>query len=407
MWVEYFRIARKVIWANRFRSILTVVSIAVGAFSVTLMTSLGKSGQATLMAHMEEIGGARLIGLWAKNPERAERKLGNHSSGLTKEDAALLHTAVPYVQDSELYASRWRDDVMNDLGASTRASIAGGDADFFHFFKLRVKHGRSFTAEENERHAPVCVVGEKLAKDLWSGDALGHHLGYANSRCQIVGVLGDSGRWNGSMDFDWDNLVVFPYWTLKDISPTIVQYSTLMFRTDDKAHNDIAKRVLNALLTERHHGVDDYEIWDFALELKKFEKIFDIMKLIVGMIASIALFIGGIGVMNIMLVSVQERVREIGIRKALGASPQAINRQFLLEAILLSAAGGFFGIALGYSGSFGANLLIKWARSSWVGLVSWPAMVAALTVSVTIGVVFGYFPARRAARLDAVAAMRR
>ena len=404
---EYFRIATRAIVAHRFRATLTVGSIAVGAFSVTLMMSLGKSGQATLMSTMEELGGARLIALWPKNPQRAAKKLSNHTTGLTKADAALLHSRVPYVRDFELYASTWRDDVMSDEGTPSRASIVGGDADFLHFFKMELAAGRNFTVEENERHAPVCLVGDKLAHDLWDDRPLGHHLGYASSRCVVVGTLHDSGRWNTNFDFDWDNVVVFPYLTLVDLAPQLARESVLMFRTDDKQHNEIAKRVLNALLTERHHGVDDYEIWDSALELRRFEAIFDIMKLIVGLIASIALLIGGIGVMNIMLVSVQERVREIGIRKALGASPSAINTQFLIEAILLSASGGLSGIGLGALGSLGAHALIKMARSSWVGLLSWHAMLSAFLLSAVVGVAFGYFPARRAARLDAVAAMRR
>jgi putative ABC transport system permease protein len=160
-------------------------------------------------------------------------------------------------------------------------------------------------------------------------------------------------------------------------------------------------------MVDRHRGVDDFEIWDFNRFMAQVQQIFVTMQAIVGLIAGIALIVGGIGVMNMMLVSVSERTREIGIRKALGASPGAIASQFLCEAAVLSGTGGLVGTAAGVLFAIASAILIEKLQPLWIGVVSWPAVVIALVVSILIGVSFGFFPARRAGRLDPVEAIRR
>jgi putative ABC transport system permease protein len=181
----------------------------------------------------------------------------------------------------------------------------------------------------------------------------------------------------------------------------------LVAKTDDARSNDPVKRILNARLMERHHGVDDFTIYDFSTIMTKFEQVFAILEAIVGLIAGIALLIGGVGVMNMMLVSVSERVREIGIRKALGASPWDISAQFLCEATLLSGLGGLLGTLSGALVASLASVVIQGMVATWVGVVSKAAVAAAMGVSLGVGVGFGWLPARRAGRLDPIVAMRR
>src|SRR5207249_4529776 len=154
-----------------------------------------------------------------------------------------------------------------------------------------------------------------------------------------VGVLADNKRFGTSFGFDWVDLVVAPYTTVAEVEPGIDEELLLIAKTDDSANNEVAKRVVNALMIERRHGVDDFTIYDFCRIMDKFENLFAIMEAIVALIAGVALLIGGVGVTNMMLVSVSERVREIGIRRALGARPADVGAQFLIEAILLSSAG--------------------------------------------------------------------
>jgi putative ABC transport system permease protein len=177
-------------------------------------------------------------------------------------------------------------------------------------------------------------------------------------------------------------------------------------QTDSARHNDVVKRIMNARLMERHHDVDDFAIFDLEKRLQGFFQLFVIMKVVVALIAAITMLVGGVGIMNIMLVSVAERVREIGIRKALGATPRDIGRQFLVEAVLLALAGGLIGIATGMGAAVGGCRIIAHFKPSWVTSISQPAVIASVTVALVVGALFGYFPARRAGRMEPVQAIR-
>jgi putative ABC transport system permease protein len=226
-------------------------------------------------------------------------------------------------------------------------------------------------------------------------------------RCRVVGQLARRDHMGVGFGFEWLNFVVIPMETAAEGKPEIVQGAAFYLRTKAAELNDPVKRIANALLVERHHGIDDFQIYDFSGLMKQFAQIVTMMKAIVGLLAGIALLVGGVGVMNMMLVSVSERVREIGIRKALGASPFDISAQFLAEAALLSGTGGLVGVAAGLGAFALANVVIAQSVEQWVGVVSHAAVVLALAVSIGVGVGFGFIPARRAARLDAAEAVRR
>jgi putative ABC transport system permease protein len=250
-------------------------------------------------------------------------------------------------------------------------------------------------------------VGNKVADELFEGNAVGQRISFMGIRCLVVGQSAKLARFGMNFGFDWEKFVLLPVESLREISPMAAQGVYLVAKTTDVQHNDIVKRVANAVMTHRHNGVDDFEIWDFAGVMGEFAMIFMILKLIVGFVASISLLVGGVGVMNMMFVSVSERTKEIGIRKALGASPRAIEAQFLFEAVFLSSIGGVLGISTGIAAAVGANILVKSLEDAWVGTISVPAVVVALAVSLGVGIGFGFVPAKRAAALDAVDAMRR
>jgi putative ABC transport system permease protein len=193
---------------------------------------------------------------------------------------------------------------------------------------------------------------------------------------------------------------------MADLDPKVRPGAQIILKTDEEGHNDIVKRVANAILSERHHGVDDFQIFDFSRVMDQFIGFFRIMSIIVGFIAGIALLVGGVGVMNMMLVSVSERVREIGIRKAIGANPSDIGRQFLLESILLAGSGGAVGVGGGIAMALASSALIRHFKPRWITVIANDSAIIALCVSVGVGLLFGYFPARRAAKLDAITAIR-
>jgi putative ABC transport system permease protein len=404
----YVKIAAKVLRAHKLRSLLTVVSITIGALSIVLMTSLADGGLQTIAHDVEDLGGARLILLTPKQPEKFKAKASALSKGyLDRADQEALREALPHVAERTFYAGLDEKEIATEDAKTTNADVIAADTGFMPAFKMEIDKGRAFTDDENRTRADVCVVGPKLAQDLFDGDAVGKRIAVLGVRCQVVGQVKKLDRVGMNFGFSWDNFVILPLDTLRDIDRKLEMQTIEVIKTDAVADNDIVKRIANAILSNRHHGVDDFEIWDFSSVMQQFETIFAIFKLIVGFVASISLLVGGIGVMNMMFVSVSERTKEIGIRKALGASPNAIEAQFLFEAMFLSSLGGVLGIALGIGLTAASNVVIHKLQSAWVGTVSPPAVVIALVVSLAIGVGFGFVPARRAARLDAVDAMRR
>ena len=407
MWFEYVRIAQKVLRAHKFRSLLTVLSITIGAFSIVVMSSLAESGLTTLAKGIEDLGGGRLIDVGVKAPERAEEKQASYSRGMTVADRDVVFASLPHVVEKSMYTPLWRKDVVGDSGVIARTDLVAGDGGFLSLFKMRLQRGRGFTEEENRAHAKVCIVGHKLAQKLWDGDSLGRWMSIDGIRCRVIGQLADQDRWGINMGFDWLDVAVLPIETLADVDPQVMKSADIVMKTDTQTSNEVVKRIVNALLVERHHGVDDFEIFDFSKFMDKFNSMFAVMKAIVGFIAGIALLVGGVGVMNMMLVSVSERVREIGIRKALGATPWDIGAQFLWEAIVLAGSGGAIGVAGGVLGAMGAGAVISMFNKTWVSVIAQRAVVTALIVSIVIGLVFGFFPARRAGKLNAIEAIRR
>ena len=405
--LAYVKIAAKVLRAHKLRSLLTVVSITIGAFSIVLMTSLADGGLNTIAKDIEDLGGARLLLVTPDKPERMEAKASLAPGYLEKADQDALLAALPHMAERTFYAGLDEKELTSDAGKTTNADVIAADTGFLPAFRMHIEKGRAFTDEENHRRAPVCVVGPELAKELYDGDAVGKRISVMGLRCLIVGQTAKLGRVGMNFGFSWDRFVVMPLETLGNVDKRAEQQAILLVKTDAVEHNDIVKRVANAVMNHRHHGVDDFEIWDFAGVMGQFEMIFLILKLIVGFVASISLLVGGVGVMNMMFVSVSERTKEIGVRKAIGASPNAIEMQFLFEAMFLSSIGGVLGTSLGIAGAVGANVLVHHLQDAWAGTVSVPAVVVALVVSLSVGIGFGFVRAKRAAKLDAVDAMRR
>ena len=407
MWLGSLAIALKALSASKFRSFLTIISITIGCFAIVFMSSLAEGGLSTLKHGIEELGGARLVLISPKEPERVEGKKASYPRGFTRRDVELIFTALPHVVDRSLYAGLRGKDVTADNEEVTRADLVAADSRFFDVYKMSLLRGRAFSEEENRQHSKVCVVGHTLAAHLWSGSPIDRKLTVNGVRCLVIGEIADNDRLGIEFGFDWVNLVVIPGETVADVDPTARLEASIMVKTDDPRSNDVVKRIINVLLDERHHHIDDFTIFDFSSIMETFASVFMIMEIIVGIIAGIALFIGGIGVMNMMLVNVSERVREIGIRKALGATPDDISAQFLCEALLLSSFGGLLGAASGALATLGASAVIGGFLPTWIGAVSSSAVVVGVLASVSVGAVFGYLPARRASRLDPVEAIRR
>lgn len=400
------RVAARALWAHRFRTSLTGLSVLLGCGAIVLMSSLAESGFITLRKGIEEMGGARLLLVAPKQPERAVVQARAYERGLTESDLARVFDGLPHVVESSIYASLGTKEARTDSGKTHRTDLLAADASFAHLYGLTIAEGRSLSVEDVDAHARSCIVGSATARALWPGAASGNVFSIAGIRCRVVGVLSAVERPGVQLGFDWQDLVIMPRTAALDRMPGVREGSLIIVKTDDPEANDIVKRIANVLLSSRHHGIDDFTFFDFQRILSRFYTVFTIMEVLVGCLAGVALVIGGIGIMNMMLVSVSERTKEIGIRKAVGASPLDIQRQFLTEAGLLSLFAGVIGVGVGLALATAAHLLIQQFLQAWVVRFSARATVVALLCALTVGIAFGWLPARKAARVLPAEAIR-
>ncbi|MCU1277359.1 MAG: hypothetical protein JWM53_905 [bacterium] len=402
---ELIRIAGRALSCRRSRSLKTMTSIGVGAFSIVLMYSLADSGLASLQHGFEEIGGTRMLFVYEKPPEHGRNKVANYDRGITARDRRSL-TALPHLVAHALYAALSRQDVAGDVGRSTRADLVAADASFFDLLHLVVARGAAFDADAVEAHRKQCVVGSDVAAALFGDDAIGHHVTVGGVRCVVVGQMAPNDRWGLELGFDWQSLVVVPIGAIAEQTPSVYRDSVTILQTDDVRSNSLIAYIAGRRLEALHNGQDDFEVMDTQKDANKWDRIFLVMKLVVALLAGVALLVGGIGVMNVMLVGMNERRREIGIRRAAGARQGDIATQFIVEAMLLAGGGGLAGGAVGLIVAALAGRFLRAHNDNWVQMTSLDAFVVAVIVAAGVGLVFGVTPARRAAALDPVIAMR-
>jgi putative ABC transport system permease protein len=418
MFWEFLRVGWTVIGMHKFRSALTLLSIAIGTFSIVLMASLAASATATISQGLEDLGGARMIIFFPQRPEKAEKKGASYSRGLTVDDADALRGRIPYVRYYEVHRTLG-DREVSDASQQGLAGappvrksgdLVAANQDFFDAFGMTIAAGRALHPDDLVGRRRVVVLGHGVAQALFPTPeaALGRVVRAGTDSFRVIGVTAKLTRLGMTLDFDWNNFLAVPL----TIGMTADSQTAMLLVTEGVQYNDAVKRLAAAIISDRHNHVDDFKVFDFGVVMEKFYGVFRIMQLIAGLIASVALLVGGMGVMNILLVSVSERVREIGIRKAIGASDQAVGMQFLFESALLSGLGGVVGAALGSAGVFIAGMIINAQGDAgdgpgpWISVVSHPALVAALVSSVLIGVFFGLVPARKAGKLQVVDCLR-
>lgn len=399
---EYLRLAIATLRTNRLRSFLTVLSITIGVTSVILLTSLAQSGLATLVRGVEEVGGTRFIMLWPDQPKRAASKSSHYLKGLTYEDAEVLK-GLPDVERATVLRQEGRSSIRRPGQPERQADLVGTDSDYIHAFVFDVAKGRNLSPADMSERRRVAVIGDELATKLFPGEeAVGQEVVLSNERYRIVGRLAYSSKAGMNFGFDWNDVALVPLTAINSEG----RVSTITLTSRDPSRNGPLLDRANALLMHRHNGVDDFRFLDFGPALQGFYAVFYGMILVVGLIAGMSLVIGGVGIMNIMLVAVAERKREIGLRKAVGAPQAAIMRQFLVEAVVLSLFGAAIGTLVGVSLAQAMVWIGSLLNKGWVGIVSQPAIAVAILASAGIGLFFGWYPAKQAARLDPIVCLR-
>lgn len=404
------------LWGHKMRTILTLLGVMIGVAAVIGMISIGDGAKTIIMEDSEKLGGATMIRFYrARYIERNGRWVRNNSEEqFTYEDALAIEKECPSVEHViPSIPVRRGGRLSKGSGLAMREMYTGYEGvtpAFKEAMKWNIRKGRFITDADIEYATSVCVLGQDVVTELYDEDEepINGELRIGDQRFTVVGIMETRGR-SLRYGFNLDDEVFVPLTTVQQRYTGNDYISSLSVKA--KSIQDVPKAMAEAteILKKRHRNELFFDTRDVASGLDFVLKINKIIKILLTGVAGFSLLIGGIGIMNIMLVSVAERTREIGLRKAIGASPRDILIQFLIEAVLLCAFGGLIGLLMGVL--FGSG--VAWIVTSFIiKTINWPSAlpifwaIISLVFSAAIGVFFGLYPAIRASQLPPVEALR-
>ncbi len=393
---------------NKVRSFLTMLGIIIGVMAVIIVMSVGAGAQSLIINQVKSMG-SNLIGIL---PGASDEKgppasaMGIVITTLKEDDIEAVKKDNPHILAVTGYVRG--SDTITWGDQKTDTSFTGVSGDYLNVEDAVVGSGRFFTEDENRAANRLAVLGSTVAKDLFGDqDPLGKDIKIKKTVFNVIGVMkvrGTSGMQNQ------DDQIFVPLNTAQKLLLGINHISFARLKVDTAENVDSALESAKIVLRERHKidnpKNDDFSVRSMAQGLEAITKITNALKMFLAAVAAIALIVGGIGIMNIMLAAVQERTREIGLRKAVGAKNKNITAQFLLESIMITSLGGAIGIVLGILISFVVAKVAQVLGYNWDFSISISAIIMGVVVSVGVGLIFGISPARRAARLDPIEALR-
>ncbi len=404
--IAILRIAFWALGRNKMRSLLTMLGIIIGVSAVIALVSIGQGAQALIEDQLEAMG-TNVMYVWPQDTRGSGGARGNsdEQGTLTAADINAIRNEVPVVAAASPIVNANGQLIFGNR--NTYARVQGTNEQFPEIRDWEIGQGEFFTAEDVESAARVLVIGQTVVDDVFEGiDPIGQTVRLRNLPFRIIGVLASRGQ--SGVGQDQDNTVLTPYTTAqkKLLGQALPRINQGMMKAISQEATPIAEGLTISLLRQRHNIVpgqdeDDFSIGNLSEVADAAQETTIIMTLLLGSIAAISLVVGGIGIMNIMLVSVTERTREIGIRMAVGSRPGYIRLQFLAESIMLSMAGGLIGVLFGGV----ASLMISefFAMST---VVSTTSVLVSFGFAAAVGVFFGYYPAHKAAGLDPIDALR-
>ena len=397
---ETFRQAIQNVWSNKLRTFLTMLGIIIGVMAVIVIVGLGNGMTKSMRDSFSALGTNTLsVQVWGEGNRNVSEE---DMYEIVDKNPDLYATVSPQIDFSSMGSLK--------IGTTTFrwSTIYGVDENYTDTVKnYQLAQGRGLQYMDIEDNKQVCIIGDYLNRVAFGGNGLGQTLKIGTDKFRIVGVLAPKVSNTEMQQGSDDDCVYLPYTTAMRLSRLSSPGSFNVVMRDESRANE-AKSLLESQLQQLLRSDNGYYIYSASEWLEEMNKMINMVIVILTGIASISLLVGGIGIMNIMLVSVTERTREIGIRKALGAKERTILAQFVVEAATTSALGGALGIALGYAVSMAANKVLPMFMSDTTITVSpsFNSIVVAFGISVGIGVLFGYLPARRAARLNPIEALR-
>ncbi len=389
---------------NKVRALLTVLGILIGVAAVVASSAIGAGAKERIESQFASLGVNVLMVFPGAAAAGGARGAAGSGTGLTEDDARAIMVEVPSVTAAAPILSAGAQLVVGARNWSTR--VYGSTPEYFRVRNWNTIDGAPFTDTDTRLSAKVCVIGTTIQRELFGGGSpLGQQMRVGRMPCTVVGVLESKGQ--SGFGQDQDDVVIVPLSTFRTrvARKPGREVGQVMISARDPSLMSRAEGAINSLLRQRHRlsaaDENDFTVRNMADVVKSFDEQRAAITTLLLVVASISLLVGGIGVMNIMLVSVTERTREIGIRLAIGARAGDILAQFLVEAVVLAAIGGVAGLGLGV----GASLLVG-MTTQWRVSVQPETAILAVAVAGGIGVVFGFFPARRAAKLDPIVALR-
>ena len=397
------KIAFKALGNNKLRAFLTMLGIIIGVASVITMLAIGQGSKRSIQAEISEMGSNMIMVHPGGDMRGGVRLEADDMESLTLADLEAIRTETRYVS----YVS----PSVNSAGQAvygarnTPTTVYGVSADYLDIRRYRVADGDFFTEQDIRAAAKVCVVGRTVVDELVpdGGSPVGRIVRFGTIPLRIVGVLESKGY--NSMGMDQDDLILAPYTTVQKRVLAITHLQEITCSALSEGYTDRAIGEITALLRRNHklrEGQDD----DFTIHSQQelsnmLTSTSDMMSVLLAAVAGISLLVGGIGIMNIMYVSVTERTREIGLRMSIGARGRDILAQFLIESVLISVAGGLLGVLAGV----GASLAVRALASYPIYIQPWSVLLSFAVCTFT-GVFFGWYPAQKAARLDPIEAIR-
>ena len=399
--VQTLKLALQALVRNRSRSLLTMLGVVIGVAAVIVTVALGTGAKSSVANQINSLGSNLIIVIPGSVQSSGARTGNGGASTLTVADGLAI-AKVPGVS-----AVSPSVNVRGQLvagGQNWQTQVAGVAPTYTVVRSWDVSSGRFFTQAETDAAAKVVVLGQTVVRQLFpdGSDPIGRTVEIRNVPFTVIGTLTAKGQSGGGQD--QDDTALIPYTSALERLTGGTTIGSLMVSAVDGTHIDSVQTQITGLLEQRHgitNGQDDFQVRNLQDIAQAASATASILGLLLAAVAAVSLIVGGIGIMNIMLVSVTERTREIGLRVALGARGAAILRQFLIEAVVLSTGGGAIGVVLGIAGATAIVLFAHWPAS--VPLVS---VLLALAFSAAVGVFFGYWPARKAAALDPIRALR-
>ncbi len=406
---ESVKIALRALRSNKMRTGLTMLGMVIGVGAVIAMVAIGQGAARSVRAQFESMG-TNLLSVRAGNPNQrfgGPAPTGQKTTGLVPEDAVAIGDKFPDTVSEVAQVCRGNGTIkLGDKSGTT--SVIGATPDYATVAKYVVTQGRFMSPQDEQGKGRVAVVGRTVVETLTddrTSNPVGQDMLINRERFQIIGILGEKG--SGAFGQDQDDVIIIPCSTAMRRVFNRTYLSEIDVSCNTEHDMEMATEQIANLLRQRHElrppfpDNDDFNVRSQSQILQASQQSSQVMTSLLGSIALVSLLVGGIGIMNIMLVSVTERTREIGIRKAVGATGHHIMMQFLIEAVVIALMGGLLGIVLGVTGAESVGHLMHWSV-----FIEPASVIVSVVVSGSAGIFFGIYPARRAASLNPIEALR-